>query len=58
MSNVQPLLRGKPVLVMRRGVFPNKADILDVAASYPNHVVRTETMFSPCRFCVTVQRKA
>lgn len=56
MQTVLPLLKGMPVLVMRRGLFPNKADISDVVASYPNHTVRTETMFEPCRFVVTVRR--
>ena len=52
-----PFLHGKPVLVMRRGLFPNKADIADVLAAFPNHIVRTETMYNPCRFVVTVQRR-
>lgn len=55
--SVVPMLRGKPVLVMRRGVYPNKSEISDVIAAWPNHTVRTETMFNPCRFVVTVQRR-
>lgn len=58
MSNVQHLLRGKPVLVMRRGLYPNHADILAVMESYPNHVIRTEPVFNPSRFAITVQRRA
>ena len=59
MSNVQSLLKGKPVLVMRRGLFPNKADIVDIASRFPDSVIRTETMHNPStRFVVTVQRKA
>ena len=59
MTNVQSLLKGKPVLVMRRGLFPNKADIVDIALRFPECVIRTETMHNPStRFVVTVQRKA
>ena len=59
MPNVQSLLKGKPVLVMRRGLFPNKADIVDIMSRFPDSVVRTETMHNPStRFVVTVQRKA
>ena len=57
-SNVKPFLRGKPVLVMRTGHYPNKADIRSVTESYPGHIVRTEPVFNPCRFAVTVQRRA
>lgn len=52
-----PLLRGMPVLVMRRGVYPNKAEILDIHANWPGYTVRTETIYQPCRFAVTVQRR-
>lgn len=59
MSNIQSLLKGKPVLVMRRGLFPNKADIVDIMSRFPEYVVRTETMHNPAtRFVVTVQRKS
>lgn len=57
MSNIQSLLKGRPVLIMRRGVYPNRTEVADVIASYPNHIVRTETMFEPCRFALTVQRR-
>ena len=57
MSNVRNLLRGKPVLVMRTGHYPNKADIKSVAESFPGLVIRTEPVFNPCRFAVTVSRK-
>lgn len=56
MQTVLPLLKGMPVLVMRRGLFPNRQDILDVMASYPGHVVQTETMHQPCRFVLTVRK--
>ena len=56
MSNVQPLLRGKPVFVMRIGLYPNKADIQSVMQSYPGHIVRTEPAFNPCRFAITVAK--
>lgn len=52
-----PLLKGCPVLVMRRGAFPNRAEIKDIQASYPGSVVRTEHMFNPCRFVVTVAKR-
>ena len=59
METVQSLLKGKPVLVMRRGLYPNKADILDLMSRFPECVIRTETMHNPStRFCVTVQRKS
>ena len=57
MQTVLPLLKGRPVLVMRRGVYPNRSEIVDIQASWPGHVVRTENMFNPCRFCITVQRR-
>lgn len=57
MSNVKPFLRGKPVLVMRTGHYPNKADIKSVAESFPGLVIRTEPVFNPCRFAVTVSPK-
>lgn len=56
MQNVLPLLKGVPVLVMRCGAYPNRRDILDIIASYPDHIVQTETMYHPCRFVVTVRR--
>jgi len=50
------LLKGKPVLVMRRGLFPNKADITDLMLRFPDCIIRTETMHVPStRFVVTVQ---
>lgn len=53
------MLKGKPVLVMKRGLFPNKADIVDLMSRFPNCIVRTETMHTPStRFVVTVQRRA
>lgn len=52
-----PFLKGIPVLVMRRGLFPNRQDIADVQSAWPNHIVRTETMYQPCRVTVTVQRR-
>lgn len=57
MQQTLPLLKGCPVLVMRRGAFPNRAEIKDVQASYPGSVVRTEHMFNPCRFVVTVAKR-
>lgn len=56
-QQVLPFLKGTPVLVMRRGLFPNHQDIADVQSAWPNHIVRTETMHQPCRFTVTVQRR-
>lgn len=57
MQTVLPLLKGRPVLVMRRGVYPNRTEVADVLAAWPNHIVRTETMFEPCRFVLTVQAR-
>lgn len=57
MSNIQHMLYGKPVFVMRIGLYPNKADVQSVMRDYPNHIVRTEPMFNPCRFAITVARK-
>lgn len=31
--SVIPMLKGKPVLVMRRGLYPNRNDICDVRLS-------------------------
>ena len=58
MQTVLPLLKGRPVLVMRRGVYPNRSEVSDVLASWPNHIVRTEVMHNPCRFTITVQRRS
>ena len=59
MANVVDMLKGKPVLVMRRGLYPNKADIVDIASRYPNAVIRTETMHVPStRFVITAQVKS
>lgn len=55
MQQTLPLLKGRPVLVMRRGVFPNRAEIKDVQASYPGSVVRTECVSN--RFIVTVAKR-
>lgn len=50
------LLKGKPVLLMKRGHYPNKADIIDILSRFPNTVVRVETIHFPTtRFAVTVQ---
>ena len=57
MQTVLPLLKGVPVLVMRRGVYPNKSEVCDVIASWPGHIVRTEVMHNPCRFVITAQRR-
>lgn len=55
--DVQSLCKGMPVLIMRRGVYPNREEVKDVMASWPDHVVRTEPVFQPTRFAITVQRK-
>ena len=55
--SVIPMLKGRPVLVMRRGLYPNRNDIVDVQMSWPGHIVRTEAMHQPYRFVVTVSRK-
>ena len=53
MQNVIPLLKGMPVLLMRRGVFPNKSEILDVMQSYPGYIVAVEPAAQ--RFAITVR---
>lgn len=57
MSNVTPLLKGKPVWSLRPGCFPNSAEIKQLAADFPNHTIRTEHRYQPCVFVVTVSRK-
>lgn len=48
--------KGMPVLVMRAGHYPNRADIRDIQSRHPNAVVRTEIMHEPnTRFVVTVR---
>lgn len=54
MQNVVPLLKGMPVLLMRRGIFPNRSEILDVMKSYPGYIVAVEP--AAHRFAVTVRR--
>lgn len=51
------LLKGRPVLMMRRGVFPNRAEIKDIQLLYPGSVVRTEHISNPPRFVVTVAKR-
>jgi hypothetical protein len=56
MNTVADLLKGMPVLIMRRGLYPNKADIVDITSRFPNHTVRTEVIHQPAtRFVVTVR---
>ena len=58
MSLPVDMLRGMPVLVMRAGHYPNRADIQTIIAAYPTAVIRTEVMHYPCtRFVVTAQRR-
>ena len=54
---VENLLKGMPVLTMKRGHWPNKSDIADVQAAWPQHTVRVEVLHYPgTRYCVTVRR--
>ena len=56
MSDLRNLLKGMPVLVMRAGHYPCKADITDIMARYPSATIRTEVIHHPCtRFVVTVR---
>jgi hypothetical protein len=56
MNRVLDLLKGMPVLTMRAGCYPNKADILEIMARYPGATVRTEVIHHPfTRFTVTVR---
>lgn len=54
-----PLLKGRPVITMREGHWPNRADIQSVQSMYPGAVVRTEAVHLPTftTFVVTVARK-
>lgn len=55
-ATVRDLLKGMPVLIMRAGHYPNKADIIDIMQRYPRSVVRTEVIHHPAtRFVVTVR---
>lgn len=53
-------LKGRPVITFKRGQFPNRLDIADVQARFPNMIVRTEVSRAHgTRFVVTVApRKA
>lgn len=57
---ISDLLKGRPVIVFRRGAFPNRLDIQDVQARFPGMTVRTEVSHAHgTRFVVTVApRKA
>lgn len=56
---VSNLLKGMPVLVMKRGHWPNKNDIADVMAAWPGYTIRTEVLHHPgTRYCVTVRRQS
>lgn len=58
MAQVVDMLRGKPILTMRRGCYPNKADIVMLLADHPNCIIRVETMHVPLTtFVVTAQRR-
>ena len=50
-------LKGRPVLVMRRGVYPNKSEVLDIIRSWPGHTVMVEPL-NPARFAITVRSKS
>ena len=57
MTNVQPLLKGVPILIMRRGVYPNKLEMSDITARlFSTHMIRVEYL-PDARFCVTAQRR-
>lgn len=57
------LLKGKPVLVMRAGHYPNKSDILQIMSDHPDCIVRTEPLRDEqtgnhTRFVVTVRENS
>jgi hypothetical protein len=39
-----PLLKGIPMLVMKRGECPNRNDVESVRRSWPNHLLRLEML--------------
>jgi hypothetical protein len=57
-QQVLPFLKGTPVLVMRAGHWPNRADVLSVQSMYPKHTVFEEHIHTPkgVRFALTVRR--
>lgn len=52
-------LKGRPVLVMRRGIYPNKSEVQDIIRSYPidRFTVMVEPI-NPARFAITVRSKS
>lgn len=52
-------LKGRPVLVMRRGIYPNKSEVQDIIRSYPidRFIVMVEPL-TPARFAITVRSKS
>ena len=57
-QQILPLLKGMPVLIMRAGHWPNRADVLCVKAQYPGHTVFEEHIHTKVgvRFALTVRR--
>lgn len=57
-ATIVPLLKGVPVLVMRRGTYPNKSDVADIVNRLRDtHTVRTEYIGDIGCFAVTAQRR-
>lgn len=55
---IHNLFQGMPVLVMRKGHWPNQRDIEQVQQAWPDHEVKIETQHFPCtRFCITVRHR-
>lgn len=53
-----PLLRGKPVFVLKRGHYPNKSEVQQLQAANPDAVLVVETLHQPfTTFVVTAVRK-
>ncbi len=47
------ILKGQPVFICRRGVYPNKSEVMQIVANWSRtHLVRTERMIN--RFAITV----
>lgn len=58
MQHALPLLKGRPIWWLRRGQFPNKAEMADLCARYPGCTLRVETAHAPyTTFVVTAQRR-
>lgn len=53
-----PLLRGRPLYVLKRGHYPNRSEVLQMQEAHPDAVLVVETLHQPfTTFVVTAVRK-